>query len=107
TEPVETAMNGMLSTLFWPSFWRVGRRVCCALSGSSVQAVTGPTITMRRHLPSWMTTGNDTPAGTLFNVNVPSVLLVVDTSGLPLAVVLHWSHATVPATPAVIDVTPY
>jgi hypothetical protein len=53
-----------------------------------------------------MTIGNDTPAGTLFNVNDPSALLVVDTSGEPLAVWLHWSHEP-PLTPEVIGVTPY
>src|SRR4051812_28533760 len=93
-DPVEIATRGMLSTPLPPSSCRVGRRGRGRVPDdpSSVagwQAVTEPTLIIRRHLPSWTTRGKDVPAGTSVSVNDPSKSVVVLTSGDPLAVWLH------------------
>ena len=41
------------------------------------------TVKMRRHRPSWMTTGMVAPTGTFVRVKVPSYFVVACTSGLP------------------------
>src|SRR6185295_10783582 len=54
---------------------------------------------------SWMTSGNETPAGTSSSVKVPSNALVVETSAL-LICALHCWHVP-PATPSVNAVRPH
>src|SRR6185312_9058548 len=89
TLPVLKAILGMLSTIVYSCCFR-GKRVRqppvlepVQVMALLVQAVTGLMVNWRRKRPSCMTTGKEMPAGTLVSLNVPSLALVVATSGVP------------------------
>src|SRR5687767_1466940 len=88
-----------------PSFWNLGMRVCSTVNACDVHGAIAGIVTKRRHLPIWMTSGNDVFAGTLLSVKVPSAFEVALMSGLPLACVLHCWQLPV-ATPSVNVVMP-
>ena len=77
--PVVTAIRGMC-----PSLESRGRRVRFAsVIAVSVQAATFGTVTWRRHLPIWITSGTFTPAGMPASLNLPCTSDVVTAAGAP------------------------
>ena len=67
-----------------------------SVSGVSAQAGTLATVTSRRHLPTWMTSGTFAPVGTsaaaLPRTNAPDASVFAATTGSPESVVVQASQ---------------
>src|SRR5580658_9738781 len=96
--PVEIAVSGMFPSASVDGMLKTPAAApasLCSLAVTVVQALAAGMaliVNSRRHLPSWMTSGNGIPTGTFGSVKVPLYAVVVETRGVPETSAPHWTQ---------------